>query len=185
MMLIKFIIDLIVFIFLVTLKVFSPILSLRVGNLISNRIGHYAANTEIYLCEKEILKNNSRKIVIDLFSIKVIPVCNLFLHKMISRELIILPNYLISRILYINKAFFKLNIVLINIDKEDGDRDISNLFDKTFPHLKFTKKEIKEGNMHLIFFWGRIVNLQFLHLQVGMLFHIFSENPLCMFQLYR
>ena len=62
MMLIKFIIDLIVFIFLVTLKVFSPILSLRVGNLISNRIGHYAANTEIYLCEKEILKNNSRKI---------------------------------------------------------------------------------------------------------------------------
>ena len=35
------------------IRIIKPFYCIRIGNLISSRIGHLAANTELYMCEKD------------------------------------------------------------------------------------------------------------------------------------
>ena len=57
---------------------------IRFQPLISNRIGHFAGNTELYLCEKEMKINTPTQKYLDLFFCH--DVCNLQLHKMWKKK---------------------------------------------------------------------------------------------------
>ena len=150
MIIFKLSIRIIIFFILAIFKILSPFIILRIGSLITNRIGHFAANTEIYLCEKDQFKaRNKNKILIDIFSLKTKPVCNEQLYKMINRKIIILPYFFIQIVMELNKKYFQIDIKDIKIDKEDGDRDINNIFDITLPHLKFKRHEERLGKKFL------------------------------------
>ena len=50
------------------IRLISPIILIRFGELMSSRIGHLAANTELYLCEKETSINKLNIFYIVIFS---------------------------------------------------------------------------------------------------------------------
>ena len=108
----------------------------------SSRIGHFAANTELYLCERDFGINQPKVRHVDLFYAK--DVCNKQLLKMWKRELKVLPSWILLPIFQINK-FLKNFIPSFNShevgNNANGDRDILNLLDKSEPHLKFTPEE--------------------------------------------
>ena len=51
--LLKIIIYFFSFLIVLIFRIIKPIILIRIGNLWSFRIGHFAANTELYLCEKD------------------------------------------------------------------------------------------------------------------------------------
>ena len=62
-------------------RLIRPLLLVRFGFLYGNRIGHFAANTELYLCERDAGINVPQQRYVDLFYM-VPPVCNQQLAKM-------------------------------------------------------------------------------------------------------
>jgi hypothetical protein len=51
----------------ISIQILRPWLLIRVSPLISERLGHFAGNTELYLCEKESEINIPKRKYIDLF----------------------------------------------------------------------------------------------------------------------
>ena len=140
---------LISFISLIVIYIIGPSYLIRFGNLNSSRLGHFVANTELYLCEKEKKINLPKQRFIDLFFFQKIS--NYQIAKMWKRELHVLPKFLLEPIFIINKynsnyfSFAKKHL----IKSSCSDRDVYNLLDKTEPHLHFTKEEIIEGEKYL------------------------------------
>jgi putative glycosyltransferase (TIGR04372 family) len=127
------------------IKLINPIFTIRFGKLMSSRIGHFTANTELYLCEKEEKINiPQNKNYIDIFFLGHKPVCNEQLLKMWKRKIIIFPKVLIEPLFIANKLLPNKirNEVPENIH---GDRDINNLINKHSPHCFFTDDEEKYG----------------------------------------
>ena len=58
------------------MRLIRPWLLVRLGGLISTRIGHFAANTELYLCENKAGINVPSQRYIDIFYMDGKPVCN-------------------------------------------------------------------------------------------------------------
>lgn len=150
-MLLKIIFNLIIYSFatliVIIIRLIKPIVLIRYGNLFSNRIGHFAGNTELYLCEKDAKINIPQKFILDLFYVEK-PISNYQLLKMWNRHLIILPSWLICRVKIINELIpgWKIHEVGHNANM---DRDIHNLLDKYPPHLKFTSEEEIKGQEQL------------------------------------
>lgn len=120
-----------------------PLIIIRIGVLHSDRIGHFSANTELYLCELKEGINKPDSKFIDLFFLSS-KVSNHQLYKMWKRKLIILPKLFLSslyRLTYILPYGLKNRVS----GPSAFDRDIHNLFDKYSANLKFTKKEEKLG----------------------------------------
>ncbi len=134
---------------LVVIYVIRPSYLIRFGNLNSSRLGHFVANTELYLCEKDKNINLPRQKFIDLFFFQKIS--NYQIAKMWKRELNVIPKFLLEPIYLINKyisnyfSFAKKHL----IKSSCSDRDINNLLDETEPHLHFTREEIIEGEKYL------------------------------------
>jgi putative glycosyltransferase (TIGR04372 family) len=120
----------------------SPLLKIKIGLLHSDRIGHYAGNTELYLCDKDFRKDTRRSSV-DLFYLPRKP-CNQQLTIMWKRELIILPWFFMRPLDLIIRSFSCLSSYHA-FEAKGGDRDIENLFDKIPPHLQFNIKEKQRG----------------------------------------
>ena len=122
---------------------------IRFGKLDSTRLGHFAANTELYFCEKEAGINTPKQKYLDLFFLQEIS--NNHLAKMWKRKLIILPCFILKPIFFINK--FASNFLTFaekhTISTSMFDRDIFNLIDKQKPHLSFTNDEIDKGENFL------------------------------------
>lgn len=131
------------FVVLVALLIMRPLVKFRVGFLRSDRIGHFAANTELYLCDQELTSNK----YIDIFYFGRSP-CNKQLAKMWARELIILPRVFLRPLDLVIRSFnFLANFKVI--ESIGGDRDINDIYGKTEPHLSFTKEEINRGESEL------------------------------------
>lgn len=147
----KKIVSLIIYFFailiVIIIRIIKPIILIRYGNLFSNRIGHFAGNTELYLCEKDARINTPQKFNLDLFYIEK-PISNYQLLKMWKRLLIILPSWLICRIKIINKLIPGWEIHEVG-HNANMDRDIFNLLDKYPAHLKFTAEEEINGQEQL------------------------------------
>lgn len=124
-------------IFIIILR---PFILIRFGLLHSDRIGHFAANTELSLCEK---KNNNLN-SLDLFYFPTKP-CNTYLAEIIKKKIIVLPKILIRPFCLIVRKFKKLNKHVAG-QPTRGDYDICNLFDKFSNQLDIDKKDIKKGN---------------------------------------
>lgn len=119
------------------IRALRPLILIRVGPLESRRIGHFAANTEVYLCERDA--GIGDKCAIDIFYHPP-PVCNQQLKKMWNRTLriyrIAWPVDVVNRLL----PGFKRHLVPM-----PSDRDIHRLLANSKPHLSFTRKEEKQG----------------------------------------
>jgi len=125
----------------------GPLKLIRFGALNSYRIGHFAGNIEMYMCEREhgFQPNNT----IDIFYIQSkynFYVSNLQLLKMWKRKL------------YINQIGYYLSIIdrrfypegtIHNIRTLDQDKDIYGLRDKSKIFITFTNKENSIGKTSL------------------------------------
>jgi len=110
---------------------------IRVGLLHSDRIGHFAGNTENYLCEIEKFEKQDS---IDLFYFPRSP-CNQQLADMWKRELHVLPYFLMRPLDLIIRSIDLLADLRI-YKSIAGDRDVNNLINTTKPHLSFNSQEI-------------------------------------------
>jgi putative glycosyltransferase (TIGR04372 family) len=128
---------------LIIIRAIRPFILIRFGALISSRIGHLAANTDLYLCELNEGINKPKILFFDIFYTDYMPVCNIYLLKMWSRVINIWPALII-------KPLYRLNQIIPGgkmhqIINTQHDRDVNNLLDKYPSFLKFTKEEEKFG----------------------------------------
>ena len=95
-----------------------PLIRIKFFYLFSDRIGHYALNTEQIVCVLKELRNKKSKKEKYFFYTSSAPICNEQLHKMWSRLLTILPcPNLMSQIdgllQFLLRDKYYINIVLL------------------------------------------------------------------------
>jgi putative glycosyltransferase (TIGR04372 family) len=123
------------------IRILRPLRLIRFGRINSGRIGHYVANTEIYLCKRDLgIENTCAR---DFFYNDKI-ICNKQLKKMYAQILNVYPfvKYLVlaNRIIPGGKK----HIITLSTD-----RDIYAQVRKTEPHLFFTDEEEYLGKQYL------------------------------------
>jgi hypothetical protein len=91
-------------IFLLFTLLIKKVILIRFGVLTSQRIGHFAWDTEIYLSEKQIEKKRN---IIDLFCFTDV-VCNKFLADKWKQNLIVILSYILFPIIRLNNMFWSL-----------------------------------------------------------------------------
>lgn len=133
----------------VLVRLMSPWFLVRFGPLISSRIGHFAANTEMYLCEREEGINVPDRPHLDILFFGHRPLCNKQLAKMWKRTLRIWPSWLIVPVYRVNEILPGGAKHQVG-DNTQNDRDVHNLLDKYPAHLKFTVDEENIGKANLI-----------------------------------
>ena len=113
--------------FVIFIRILSPFFIVRMHGLISSRIGHLAANTEIYLCEKKAGINVPDRMYIDIFYPRYMPICNKYLLNKWSDIIFILPKWFVHPIWWMNQLLPGGRIHNIG-DNTQSDRDVHNLF---------------------------------------------------------
>lgn len=104
----------IAFLFVIIVRIISPLIIIRWGDTISTRIGHFAENINVYMCEKNLgLHKNKNKLILDIFYTRS-KVCNFQLFKMWKRKIFFLPSLYMHVVNYINEYIvgyiFKTNL---------------------------------------------------------------------------
>jgi len=127
--------------------ILRPLIKIRIGFLRSDRIGHFAANTELYLCERDVNQHDHNG-PLDLLYFTRKP-CNQQLARMWARELIILPWFFMRPLDLIIRSFNCLSS-LRAVEARGGDRDIDHLIERTTPHLQFNAEEETLGEEGLL-----------------------------------
>ncbi|MBT89689.1 MAG: glycosyltransferase, TIGR04372 family protein [Spirochaetales bacterium] len=119
--------------FIPLIRMLRPLVVMRFGQLNSDRIGHFAANTELYLCERDMGMYNRR--TLDVFYHSSL-ICNHQLKKMWDRTLRV--SRFARPIDMINRWLPGSESHVIPIP---SDRDIHGLLPRTKVHLSFTSDE--------------------------------------------
>ena len=109
----------------VVIRMIKPFLLVRWGSLISSRIGHFVANTEMYLCEREAGINVPRQRHVDLFYMER-SICNKQLAIMWKRVLRVWPYWLLARVSRLNRLIPGGAVHEIG-NNTQHDRDVHNL----------------------------------------------------------
>ena len=119
---------------------------IRFGEL-SDRIGHFTCNIELYLCKKKMKIDIPKQKYIDLFFCS--NVCNYQLLSMWKKKIIILPYWFLHIFYTTNQFFSKLfkHPKKHKLIEHSSDKDIYNLYERIEPNLKFTKKEEMMGEV--------------------------------------
>lgn len=134
--------------FVLVIRLIRPLLLVRWKLLNSDRIGHFAANTEMYLCERDAGINVPKQRHIDLFYM-IRPICNQQLATMWKRVLHVWPLWILNPISQLNR------LIPGGVKHEIGntiqsDRDVLNLMDRFPAHLQFTSEEDARGDAYLL-----------------------------------
>lgn len=132
---------------IVVIRLIRPWLVVRWGNLRSSRIGHFAGNTELYLCERDAGINLPKQRSVDFFFMDRL-ICNCQLVKMWKTRLHIWPNWLRSPV-YMANILIPGGAVHLVGNNTQGDRDVHILEDRSSPHLRFTAEEEARGEAEL------------------------------------
>ena len=130
------------------IRAVGPWLLIRWGGLVSTRIGHFAANTELYLCEQDAGVNVPKQKYLDLFYLAWGPICNRQLVVMWKRVLRIWPSWILAPINRVNRLLPASDVHEIGGNTQ-GSRDVHNLLERFPPHLKFTAAEMARGEAGL------------------------------------
>ena len=130
------------------IRLIRPWFLVRWEGLISNRIGHFSGNTELYLCEYEAGINKPRQRHIDLFYMAHKPICNKQLAIMWKRILRVWPKWILFPVRLINKWIPGGRTHEIGNNTQQ-DRDVHNLTDRFPPFIKFTEQEKEKGERGL------------------------------------
>ncbi len=126
------------------IRLIRPWLLVRLGSLISARIGHFASNTELYLCEQDAGINAPQQRHADLFYMAYRPICNQQLATMWKRILRVWPAWILAPIILVNRLIPGGAVHEIG-NNTNRDRDVHNLLDRFPPHLEFTSEEEVRG----------------------------------------
>ena len=129
--------------FVIVIRIMRPWFLVRIGALFGHRIGHLAANTELYLCERDAGINVPTQHHVDLFFL-VKPICNNELARLWKRVLRVWPTWCLAPIRRVNKLIPGWECHDIG-ENTQMDRDIHHLLDRFPPHLKFTPAEESKG----------------------------------------
>ena len=133
----------------IIIRLVSPWILIRLGQIGSSRIGHFAKELELYLNDLDASINVPQKKYIDFFFLKNNQVCNRQLEKMWRKKLRIWPTFLLQPfyklsqfmdIFFSNNNEHRINLTL---------RDTNNSLEKFKPHLKFTDQEEVDGQNFL------------------------------------
>ena len=137
-----------VFPIFVLIRLLRPLVLIRIGKLSSSRIGHFAANTEIYLCERLAGINKPASRCVDLFYVNS-RISNQQLFKMWQRTIRIWPSYLLAPIYAWNKIIPGGQVHDVGSNTR-ADRDVHNLLDVYPAKLTFNDDEEELGKKLLI-----------------------------------
>jgi len=130
-----------IFILIISIRKF---LLIRFQSVMSERIGHFTTNIDLYLCEKKFNINRPKiKNYIDIFCLQK-KISNNFLAKKWSEKITIIHYILVIPIIDCLKFFKQFHYHEIK-NNTNSDRDVHNLLDKTEPFIEFTDKEKKRG----------------------------------------
>jgi len=126
---------------IILVRLLRPWVLVRFGCLYSGRIGCFASNTEIYLCERDTGIQPTKRRYDIFYNSK--PVANVYLEKMWSRVLHVCPlSRLVSMIIFLNHYLPDYMDYLIPLDQSTYNEDI---YKHTPSHLYFTSKEEVKG----------------------------------------
>ena len=152
--LVKYILDGILFILLLPytilalliIRILAPFIIIRLGWIVSWRIGHYAGNLELNLCEQS---NNPVK-TLDIWCERTVT-CNTQLTIVFKRVINIFPKFLVYPVYILNNFIpggDKHNITL----PACNDRDVNNLISNvcSSSNVWLTKDEEEKGRRGLI-----------------------------------
>ena len=121
------------------LTILNVIFKLRIGVLNSSRIGHFAANTELFLRRKYIQNEKKNEIQVFITDGKV---ANNQLLTMIKRKLHVIDNSFIIKIIKTSHMIFKSSSLWIEMPFRNNEYyEFSNIC----PQLSFTEEEEREG----------------------------------------
>ncbi len=129
-------------------RLIRPWLLVRVGALESETIGHFAGNTELYLCERDAGINQPGRRHVDLFYMPE-PISNRQLAKMWKRVLRVWPDWILIPIRRVDRRMPGDPIPECGVPSQ-GERDVHNLLDRFAPHLRFTAEEEARGAAGLL-----------------------------------
>ncbi len=130
-------------------RALRPLVVIRFGPLISERIGHFATNTELFLCEHDAGMHSRRTFDILYY---IPPICNQQLKRMWDRALHVYPLYVSP----LHVSCFACSLDWLSRHLAGGedhaipmpsDRDIRGLLARTQPHLSFTPEEEHLGRV--------------------------------------
>ena len=127
--------------------ILRPIILFRFQQMMSERIGHFATNTELYLCEKKFQINCPKKKHIDIFCFGKI-VSNKYLANLWKKKIYIFSYFFIVPIIKCLNLIDKNKIHQIPHNTM-SDKDVHNLFDNTEAFIKLSKEEIEKGYQKL------------------------------------
>jgi putative glycosyltransferase (TIGR04372 family) len=123
------------------LQLFQRWVAVPLAPLFSERIGHFAAKTEIYLCEREAGIDVPRARSFDVLYYRS-PASNSQLKKMWDRTLRIYPFALAYSLDRLSHFLARSEIHDIRMSEA---RDVHGLLARTQPHLSFTPEEERAG----------------------------------------
>ena len=131
---------------IILIRLIRPWFLIRWAALISNRVGHFSVNTELYCCERDAGINSPSQKYLDLFYMKKY-VCNKQLEKMWRRSLIVLPAWLLRPLSRVNRFFclFISSFTEHEIGYSNKNHDLHYLINKLPVHISFTEKEELKG----------------------------------------
>lgn len=132
---------------LIVFRLLARYYLVRFGLLISHRIGHFAANTEIYLSERDAGINVPAQPHVDLFCMSE-PVSNHQLATMWKRTLRVCPTWLLAPLIRLNQLLPGGRKHEVGHNTQ-SDRDVFNLLDRRPAHLAFTPEEQEIGEHSL------------------------------------
>jgi len=129
------------------IRAVRPWILIRLGSMPVGSIGHFAGDTELYLCERDAGINQPSQRHVDLFFMHNL-VCNQQLAKMWQRVLRVWPNWILAPLYHVDRLMPGAAIPNCCITTEE-DRDAYNLLDRFPPHLEFTPEEEARGEAGL------------------------------------
>ena len=120
-------------------RILGPVLRIRFGRLPSDRLGHFIANTELYLCERDAETGRGRNL--DIFY-HASPISNHQLKKMWDRELFTFPPAGLADRFNRWLPGGERHVVPF---RRYQDRDIHGLLRRMPAHLALTPEEERRG----------------------------------------
>ena len=127
--------------FCILVMAISPLMVIRFGTLMSSRIGHFAADTEAYLCSKDIEIRS--RVVIDIIGCSA-KTCNHQLKTMWSRTLKLWPAPSLINAMDMGCIFWSNGSKKHHISLYNRGPDY-RLFSVTRSHIEFTEQEEELG----------------------------------------
>ena len=133
--------------FALIIRGIRPWFLVRIGALVSERLGHLAANTELYLCERNASINTPKIPYVDLWYHNW-PICNQQLARMWKRVLHVGPSWLLASVDKMNRIIPGGGEYRIGQNTQSY-RDVHNLLDRFPAHLSFLPEEETKGEAGL------------------------------------